>query len=272
MKKEKTTSTKISAYSSLAVSLVAMASGAADAQVIYTDIIDVTVSNDGGIYKLDLDNSGSIDFNIFRLGNKSTGTYNAVSCDATGLNGIVGNSNSASALVLNTTIASSNSWQTGAADLLMASSSSNSAKTGPWVAKKDHYLGLMLMISGSPHYGWARLDVNKLCNTFVIKDYAYDKTAKAKILAGDMGNTTSVTNIDGAEVKVFASDNSITVNCGSAAPELISVKNVLGQEVKAVKATEAKTVVDMNGMPSGIYFVTVTIGGSASTTKVFVGQ
>lgn len=264
--KEKTTSAKLKSYSSLAISFIAVA-GAADAQVVYTDIVDYTGTMNGDIYKLDLDNDGSTDFTIFRVGSFTTGSsYETVQCDAPGSNGIVGAGSYADALAVNTAIGSSNNWLTGSTDMIMAKNSQGGNIKGQWPSQNDHYLGLMIMISGSPHYGWARLDVNKLCNMFTIKDYAYDKTAKTTIKAGDKGITTSIAGAGSQNAKVYAFGKTITVNTTDAAA--ISVRNVLGQEVKTLTTSAAKTEVDMNDMPAGVYFVTVTTGGSSATVKV----
>jgi hypothetical protein len=58
---------------------------------------------------------------------------------------------------------------------------------GNWTDVKDHYLGLMLKISGKTHYGWARLSVHPFLGGNIVAmltGYAYETIPGKSIIAG----------------------------------------------------------------------------------------
>lgn len=64
---------------------------------------------------------------------------------------------------------------------------------GPWIAKKDRYLGFEFYIQGQKHYGWARLSMQGFfCFECIgrIFGYAYETIPNKPIIAGDEGHTT----------------------------------------------------------------------------------
>jgi hypothetical protein len=64
---------------------------------------------------------------------------------------------------------------------------------GPWIGKKDRYLGFEFYIQGQKHYGWARLSMQDFfCYECIgrILGYAYETIPGKPIIAGDEGSTT----------------------------------------------------------------------------------
>lgn len=67
-------------------------------------------------------------------------------------------------------------------------------KNGSWTQSGDHFLGLKINVNGQVYYGWARLSV-KVTNrvaSLTIKDYAYESTPGTAILAGNTGSSAMV--------------------------------------------------------------------------------
>lgn len=280
MKRKTTFQSKLKSYSALAGSLI-VAGTAADAQIVYTDIVDYTGTLNGDTYQLDLNNDGTTDFNISRLDTSFTVSYvgytakgvigtklnnNAIAVKGTGFY-----STSALALQLNNVIGPAQIWTnsyTSGNLAAMAFLVAGSINAGPWVGVNDRYLGLRLENSGNIYYGWARVSVSANSQSFTIKDYAYRTSANTAINAGDKGSTTSIGEIGSDLTQVYASGRIITVN--NTAPAAISIQNVLGQEVRSLNSSEKKTEIGMSDMPAGVYFVTVAGADSRTTTKVFI--
>ncbi len=282
MKKQKTIlSSKLKSYSALAGSLLAV-SGAAEGQIVYTNITDYTATNNGDAYLLDLNNDTNDDFN-FTLGFSTTtaSTYfggsqknqlRMVRAQQLGSNEMaVDTYNFANVFNLNSNIDATKTWLTYGSGAFMALGV-NYVNICPWVGATDKYMGLKLDITGSVHYGWARLDVSANSDAFTIKDYAYELTPNKKILAGDKGTTTSVSQLSDVNSTVYASGNTITIQLSNAGEADITVTNVLGEIIKTMRMTEGRGAIDMLGTASGVYFVTVNANGKTASTKVFIGQ
>jgi len=59
---------------------------------------------------------------------------------------------------------------------------------GPWANDgkgfHGHYLGLKFLINGKFHYGWARLQNQPFCGSFVLTGYAYETIPNKAIITG----------------------------------------------------------------------------------------
>jgi hypothetical protein len=177
---------------------------AAEAKIIYTKVHQVIAPN--GIYPLDVNNDGTIDFLI----EQSTSWYRLAAQGALG-NGIAapsGKSYVAAALKEGTTIGpsdqlwESNSW---VQDMVVKAcpeggtrvpntnkqqhAQTNTCYTsGPWADVENRYLGLRFKIGGKAHYGWARLTVHTegFQSTAALTGYAYETVAGKAIHAGQI--------------------------------------------------------------------------------------
>lgn len=71
---------------------------------------------------------------------------------------------------------------------------------GSWNDVKNRYLGLKLIVKGTIHYGWARLNVN--CNpgnrriSALLTGYAYETTANKPIVTGKTKGPEDVSDIE----------------------------------------------------------------------------
>ncbi len=278
MKPEKTTPNKrLKSYSALAASLIAVG-GAADAQIVYTNVTDYVGIFNGDSYPLDLNNDGNTDFNVnmskytftssYYGGSYSFRTISAKASTNNKISRATSSSYYAAALALNATIDSNNNWGYGS-NANMAGGFGSFA-FGAWVGQQDMYLGLELTVNSNTYYGWARLSVSQAADTFFFKDYAYQLTKKKQILAGDKGITTSIDPTDAPVSSVYASEKMIYVNLEEANNSSISITNVLGEEVRSLVAEDKNSRIDMSAFPTGIYFVTVRRDNAVTTSKVYL--
>lgn len=270
MKKENSTLKKqIKAYSALAGSMLAMIN-VSDAQIIYTNVDpDVTGTDDGATYSLDLNNDATVDFKIL-VNSQGQGTVK-MSGEALGDNAIAGSYNAGYgykypyALDLNDVIDADLYWNGGNGHT-MASTGYFAGSYGHWFGETDKYMGLRLDIGGDNHYGWVRLDVSDDAHTFVVKDYAYEATAEAQILAGD--GSVGIEPLVNTNIKVFASGKQIFVNFKNVSEGFIVVSDLEGRNLRAYDITSSAMVLPMKNQAAGVYFVTVEQEGKTSNYKI----
>lgn len=206
MSEKSTLDNKLKKYTSLAGGLAAVAGGV-NGQVIYTDVNpDATVTGNGSIYTVDFNNDAVVDISFDTFSGSGTYLYNGITINytATGANasvssgnGWMGSSTSNGGMnMLNVSsgaaIGGSGAFATGTGRLGVAGSFSVPAfgYSGPIAAGNflgvEGFVAVKFDISGNTHYGWVRLDVSSDGSVLTIKDFAYDGTPDATILAGDL--------------------------------------------------------------------------------------
>lgn len=280
---------KLKAYSAMAGSIVAVA-GTANAQAFYTDIDpDVTISESEGMYLLDLNNDGTIDFGVgfHKHAYSENGVdYYYTKIFAKPYNGgsIAGDADGAYvfpfALGAGDLIgANPNDWQDGTSQTMVAAkayaiiSSSNTSAisaAGEFYGGANKFLPLRFKIGSDTHYGWARFDIPNLVNSFTIRDYAYNQNPSDGLFAGQ-GDPTDIQITPAPEsIKIFAYDgvlNTLLINQKIDHASLV-ITNMMGQQVKVTNLANASTRLDVSDLPFGIYMVAVTNGGQTFNQKV----
>ena len=266
----------------MAGSILAVA-GNADAQVIYKDIEpDVTLNESGLVYMIDLDGNSANDFTLGLSHSTSAGGNSVNRIFAKPYNGSIGGSHSGIyhfpyALEAGEMIDNNIPWQNAASQtmgkgILLPGSSSLYSVFGKWYGVEDRYIPLRFKIGTNKFYGWARLDVSGLVNSITIKDIAYNPTANEGLFAGQ-GDPTAIQDVQSVHpVKIFAYDGVVhaTVMCQPLDNASLIMTNMMGQQVKSVKLTNASTQVDVADLAYGIYAVTVINGGEVYTQKVAI--
>lgn len=269
MKKETSTlSKKITGYSSLAASLLAI-SNLANAQIVYTDVNpDVTDTGNGAAYDLDLNNDATVDFKITITSN---GAAVKMAAEAIGDNAIAGTYSDPyiypSALNPDDVIGEGNTWNSNAAGMTLASSGYFQGAYGDWFGAVDKYLGLRIKVGSSVHYGWMRMDVSEDGKTFTIKDYAYESTADASINAGDAGSI-GITPVNAGGYKVYAYNKQVNIELKNDLPGDITITNLMGQLVKQVEINASTMSIDLSDHAESVYMVTIRQDGAIYTQKV----
>ncbi|MGZ4035668.1 MAG: T9SS type A sorting domain-containing protein [Bacteroidia bacterium] len=265
---------KLKSYSALAGSF-ALFGSQTDAQIVYTNINpDSTVNVGGGLYNLDLDNDGTFDFTInLNIGTAST-TSQQVSVTNVGSNGVAGDTVGMYiypfALNAGDTIKSSLQFNLGVNQSMGSYFAAGGSAFGHWLGATDKYLGLSFHIGTTLHYGWARLDVDSLAGHFTIKDYAYNTVADSMIIAGQTGTLGINENTFSKGLSIYSSGKNVNIHFLNELPIDADVKilNVLGQTVYTSGLSNKETIIGLNEVKTGIYFVTVTQKNGVYTKKV----
>jgi hypothetical protein len=189
---------KIKIYSALAGGLVLVNTNEAEAQVVYTNVNpDAVVNATTSTYNLDLNNDGTVDFQLRRTAGyytyfrvTSTNYSNKAKNATTGATWMVGKLN------LNDTISSTNVFNSTSLEWGKNSISGY----GPWFGgATDKYIGVKFQISSVTYYGWIRVDVAADLSNMTIKDFAYESSPGALIKAGAMASVPMVTLVNGVD-------------------------------------------------------------------------
>jgi len=222
------------------------------AQIIYTDIPDVTPN---ATYSLDLNNDGNSDFLIqFELINK-------ILCIPQHNNAYAGN------VVAGTHLPYALPTSTTICDTLATWFDSNSPGTmafgtniGYWVGVSDRYIPLKIVVGTNTYYGWARLDVLPTSTSFTIKDYAYESTPNTCIETGSgiVGvDENSTRNNFSISQNPFMSSTTIQTS-QHLNDATLTIYNTYGQIVKKVKNIVGNTIsLSRDALPSGLYCITL---------------
>ncbi len=190
------------------VSLLAMAQGA-EARIIYTKTHHVIGAN--GVYNLDLNHDGTVDFLIQQIG-----YCNSTTClgfqrwllakEALGnaVQGSVGKSNRhyAAALNLGARIGPHQRFISGGNNgqsmiFVWEDQDLQIPYTyGKWIDLNNRYLGLKFKIGKEIHFGWARLSVHNQAGKIsaVLTGYAYETVARKPIIAGQTEAVATAAN------------------------------------------------------------------------------
>lgn len=209
------------------------------AQIVYTDIKDVTVqcTKNGctgpvDFYSLDLNNDGISDFIIharaYPGGTYGAGyctTFNEVAIDRLNDNSLLNVNGVVADLAPGSDINSSMEWSTG--DIMKrllccyaypppkrSQGCEYSSEVGIW--NGQGYVALKLILNDQTYFGWARLSVSVSSKqaSFKIYDYAYQSTTGVSIIAGDTGalSVTKKPNDNANEEIVDANELKIAPN------------------------------------------------------------
>nr|WP_321232707.1 T9SS type A sorting domain-containing protein [uncultured Psychroserpens sp.] len=258
---KKTTSLKLSKQLAKYGALTVAIAGVADAngQITYTDITPDFSGGVGGEYFLDIDNNGTDDFRIFHNNASSASSAAILISPLTASNDVLGSSGATYAypFVLNSgdVISSGGSaWNNnGFSAGFQSLNYGNSCSIGNWCGVTDGFIGLRFNISGSTHYGWARLDVptdNSMAWT--IKDMAYNEVAGQSIMAGQ--ETLSLDTSTLNNIRIVALNKSIGLyNIVDATA--YTLYSMTGKKVLEGTTSNSSYVIEANALASGVYIV-----------------
>ncbi len=182
------------------------------AEVIYTDISDTTVTANGAQYNLDLDLNTVTDF-IIDLSYPITQDHNQVTLIHRGANKGGGETvlnwlgklawglNSGDPIG-----AGLSTWMTsgvGSPNEIFLAYYAGASMTGGAFINQESYLPLEFEIGSQTHYGWLRIAVNANSTEFTIKDFAYENVPNTPIAAGDNGETSGIDNLKNKSINLY---------------------------------------------------------------------
>lgn len=170
---------------------VASAAPSADASILYTDIVDLTMSTVNENINFDLDHSGAGPYAVlngntagddFQL--RSTGSTDVTTALSFGSNQMAGYY--LSKLSAGATIDAGQPWNGGVSYFEFFD-------TGAWQGGADAYLGLRINSGAGFNYGWAHVSYDDAANTMTLKEFAIEQTLNTAITAGDVGTPANAT-------------------------------------------------------------------------------
>ena len=163
----------------------------AQAKVVYTPAHEVIGAN--GVYNLDLNHDGTIDFLIQQWNYGNWASNNQLLADAAVGNAVQGSRHTAAALVAGASIGPRQRFTAGGVngEVMLSVTHFTTGGTsyvhGFWANVLNRYLGLKFQINGETHYGWARLSVQRKAFHFIatLTGYAYETIPNSAIKAGE---------------------------------------------------------------------------------------
>lgn len=269
---------KLNAYAAAAGTIAA--AGAANAQVVYTDINPDTVLHDSLIYNLDFDNNGQPEMRFETVSYQaSSGIINLAVVN------VLGNANNA---VLGSLYSSSYPFpfSMNNGDSISSTNTNWQAQTmnngiqylgavygtytfANWLGVNDKYLGVRFRIGANTHYGWVRLSVTSNADTITIKDYAYQTLPGVGITAGQLVGMPKYN--DNQNISIFASQNTVVIrNTEYNKGGIVRIVNTMGETISETAITEENMRISLDGKATGIYFVEVVRNDERFTKKVYI--
>jgi hypothetical protein len=259
-----------------------------NADIVYHDINpDTTITNNHGIYELDIDNDGDIDFkfenNYDSFGGfyTSSGSYEILSIrqrifirpyEGASIAGSKSNTYSFSdfyyfpfAIGLNESIDSSiqfqNDWsQKLAYRTAFVAWSHPVNEGGNWYPEKtDHFIGVGFKDESSfTHFGWIRCDVKDEGRILIIKDYAFETEIEHHIAAGD---TVSYVGLNEAgnslDATVYSFNRNIYIYSHQFDDAEIIISDMSGRKIIQHNMQNENEIIILPEESSGIYIVTL---------------
>lgn len=244
--------------------LMLAAFGAANADVVYTDI------EDGTPVGLDFNGDGAFEFEI----TEGMGTGDYLMYEGNNNVYAIGNMDEggwdeAASLDLGFSIDETGNWE-GFGDCTVTGW--GGATEFPF--NTDAYIGLKIEISGVIYYGWVRVFVSGSLDdlTVTYKDFAYNDTPNAAINAGEMANTEVilVNSITVQSVGNVNAINGLNQNLQMSATVMPQDASNLNYEWSVENATGQATI-NPNGLLSTIAEGLVTVKATALDASNTVG-
>ena len=264
------------------------------AQIVHTDVVPDQVYNlMNDTCLLDLDNNAQVDL-IIRLVRDTVGPYCPPPClfsmthpyhvfvDPMPGNQIADSvATYVSELSSGDTIDGSLLWGADASQLLAENGgpscfllngnwycflANNGNANWGFLTGETGFVGVQFLISGSIHYGWARLSIHRNgveILDFTLMDYAYNSVPNEPIAAGDtLSISTAISeDVPGPQFSVFPDPfvEGTTIQCAGThrMPCLMIISDPSGREVRRILLRESKTLMHREGLASGVYLYRV---------------
>jgi hypothetical protein len=253
-------SKRLAQYGTLTLAMAGLMD--ANGQIVYTavDPGDGTTNMNNFPIEIDLDNDTTHEFDVrlkytARLYVFPNSTLTGASVLGNSLGGSLDNYDYPFALDNGFVISSGKTtWINNPNQIMVFNNCSyTGSDLNQWCDVTDKYLGLRFQILGATHYGWARLDVGDLPDTWILKDYAYNSVAGAPIMAGQ-----TVLGVDDhavSKVKIVALNKTIALFNLPQATDY-SVYTMAGKLALDGKITNSsKYSIEANTLSTGVYII-----------------
>lgn len=272
-----------------------------NADIVYQDIDpDTTISNNHGIYELDIDNNGAIDFKFennydsFSGFYTSSGSYEISNIrqrifirphEGASIAGSKSNTYSFSdfyyfpfAVGLNESIDSSiqfqNDWSQKLAYRTALVAWSHPVNVGGnWYPEKiDHFIGVRFKDeSFFTHFGWIRCDVKDEGRILIIKDYAFETEIEHHIAAGDTVSYVEINEVESLlEATVYSFNRNIYIHSFQFSNAEIVISDMSGKRIIQQKMQNENEIINLQNERPGLYNVTLFKGSEKFVKKVII--
>jgi len=257
--------------------VISLAAGAS-AQVIYTDIVDVTTTATGTTltYGVDVDQDMMDDFVVEFVGDPTLGyiqiktgspqspLFGALEAGlGEARNCVAGDSINSNATI----------WNPLVTDLpivtYLQGASFGSTFNGGIV---DGYIGFKFTIGLTLHYGWMRVDVSDDAVSMTVKDFAYESSGDF-IITGDMGTGGAAIDEEAISYATVTSSNGF-LNVAADLNGTVEVFDINGRKVATQPINGTTARINMNAQAEQVFlvrFVDAT-GTKSTTTKVLINK
>ena len=294
--KQKKINKKLLQYSSLAAAFLSMQSES-HTQVVYTNLEpDIVLDEDFEMGGVDLDNNGTYDFAFLNISYTYTsgihistlsqkifaGAYGTSANEIAGIEDVY---YLPYALSTNESIDDTLSFQNAGLQR-MAYRIYHSIETGEgdtllftWIGGEwypellDHYLGVHFVDENLDyHFGWIRCDVKDEGRMLVVKDYAYEAEIDKPILAGDIGDTTTlaIENLPDFEFVITMLDHAVrVVGSFKTVGSLIFVYDINGNQLYTDVMDQTQKTIPLN-VPAGIYIISFVKDFQQISKKIYL--
>jgi hypothetical protein len=272
------------------LSILALSFGISSfAQIVYTDITDVTLTPSATreTLAINLDGNSTVDYTFFAVDTTLSINGQSIPTKAIGIS-FSGANEAAGAIqtitmvgdVLN--IDALNAGDDISSSLTFLNNSSSSSlifnggglgvhtsliSAGNYLNTTDKFIPLHFAIGGNMHYGWIRVDVADNAASITIKDFAYENANGDPINAGANGGV-SINEKELNSASVFFGNGQLNLN-GISGSYSVAVVDLLGKSISNSIVTNNASI-NLGNVNNGIYLVQITKGNSVVTKKVYI--
>ena len=253
----------------------------AQGQYQYTDIPDTTINTNAGVYNLDLDQDGSMDFRLIQyVDTGAVGNTDAILIQpydsAVGyVNGnLVNQYNYPFKLQAATVLDQNRNWNgmggQHSTGYLAFKVDGQSYPNSNWVGPvEDGYLGLVILKGFQAYYGWCRLNVGADSKSFTVKDFAINLTADSSIIVGYelLGDFENALQSVGFDVQ----GNRIEFRFNQFNEDMtVRLYDMAGREMKEAVLDPQNQIFNIGQLPQAIYILEMESKGLVRREKVLV--
>lgn len=183
--------------------LITIFSISVNAQIVYTDIEDVTLDTDEAVYEVDFNNDGNFEI-AFMSDDDGWDYWTArVISTSTSTDAEVNGWDSGSEMLLsmlsyeevvdNNTGSPVFNWQLPVDTDTFITFLSTGNSYGNWVGANQKFAAVKFTIGADHHFGWVKLSVGPNSEYITIHEFAYNSVPNEGILAGETGSAAPLT-------------------------------------------------------------------------------
>jgi hypothetical protein len=241
-----------------------------NAQIVYTQVNETLYPDD--IYQFDIDNNGSIDYELNINETSTSGCYfisfkclnnNYVGCYSAPVKSLAPYS-----YENNTMIDESLSWySTDFMQTLALGNMCTGYFFGNFRGVEDEFIGLKFSNGTDTYYGWIRVDVSTNADWITIKDYAFDISGFGFMTSVSQNTSYQVL----AEYQLYPNPTKGELIIESEKKiNKVSIYSLTGALVKEQKVNSNKIKLELSDLDKGVYIVESLCGDETLLRRIVI--